>query len=319
MKKWIVPGLCLYCLFTLFFFGCKTPPKDTTPAEQPDSTGQAVVETTDNTGVVQPAGSDLTAANAKLLEQAAAARKKAVDAGAQRNLPKELAAIDKESRDLQSAYKAGGDPAEFNKKMSDIVYRYKALEQASYAYADRKKITDMDFVKYAKKEYDEADKDFRKAESMLKSGASGKDLYDISKKSADGYRSVIKAGYKVLAETERDKVAALKQKADEVKSSVADKNGYTGAVAFYTRANQELQSGQTEKAYNNYVTCYGMLDKVYQGVLKKRAAAEEAMARAKRRVEESDAVAVKADAIAPVEQVEALDALDNTKSGQGAQ
>ena len=61
-----------------------------------------------------------------------------------------------------------------------------------------------------------------------------------------------------------------------------------------------------------------MLSKVYEDVLKKRAAAEEAMARAKRRVEDADAVAVKADSIAPIEKVESLDPAAN-ESVQEAQ
>ena len=58
---------------------------------------------------------------------------------------------------------------------------------------------------------------------------------------------------------------------------------------------------------------------MYQAVLKKRAAAENAMERAKRRVEEADAVAEKADNTVPVDQVEALAPVDNASSAQEAQ
>ena len=49
---------------------------------------------------------------------------------------------------------------------------------------------------------------------------------------------------------------------------------------------------------------------MYARVSKKRAEAEEAIARAKRRVEESEAIAEKADNLVPIEKVEALDSED---------
>ena len=52
------------------------------------------------------------------------------------------------------------------------------------------------------------------------------------------------------------------------------------------------------------------LSDVYARVSKKRAEAEEAIARAKRRVEESEAIAEKADNLVPIEKVEALDSED---------
>ena len=303
MKKWIVSLLSLYCLFALFLAGCKTPPKDETP-----------VQTSDNTEVVQ-SGTDVKSAAEKLKTQMSAARKKAVDAGAARYFPDELPVVDTAASEARSVYDAGGSPADFNRKASDIVYQYNALEQASVAYSTRKKVNDMKFADSD----DAAEQAFAKAEKMFNEGAAGKDLYAQMKTAADKYNAVLNAGYKGLAEKERDKVLELKQKADAVKTGVADKNGYASAVAFYTRANQELQSGQAEKAYNDYISAYGALDKVYQAVLKKRAAAENAMERAKRRVQEADAVAEKADSTVSVEQVEALAPVDKASSAQEAQ
>ncbi|WP_428769411.1 hypothetical protein V1L52_10375 [Treponema sp. HNW] len=317
MKKRIMPALCLCSLLTLFWIGCKTPPKDTPAVPEEQTTVVEQPETVEQTGTVQDTGADVRAANAKLIEELNAARKKAVAAGADRYFRSELTAVDTESRNAQNAYKDGGDPAEFKTKASDIVYKYKALEQASLASTARKKINEMNFAGYAASEYNAAEKAAGKAQEMFKSGASGKDLSAQTQKVLDGYNAVLKAGYKVLAEKEREKVIEIKDKADAIKAGVADKTGYANAVAFFTRGNQELKSGQNEKAYNNFVTCRGMIDKVYQDVLKKRAAAEEAMARAKRRVEDADAVAVKADGIAPIEKVEALDSASN-ESGQEA-
>ena len=110
-----------------------------------------------------------------------------------------------------------------------------------------------------------------------------------------------------------------KKKADEIKASVADETGYANAVAFYTRAEQEFKTGENENAYNNFVACYGMLEPVYRDVAKKRALAEEALARARRRVEESDAMAAKADSMVPIEKVESLEPIENTQAVKGAQ
>lgn len=311
MKKRIIPAVFFCSLLTLFWIGCKTPPENTPAAPEDQSTPVETVTQTDT-------GSDLKSVNAKLIQELNTARKKAVAAGAERHFRTELTAVDTASREAQDAYKDGGDPSEFNTKATDIVHRYKALEQAALAAEARAKINEMNFAAYASSEYNAAEKDALKLREMFGSGANGKDLSAQAQKTLDGYNAVLNAGYKVLAEKEREKVIEIKDKADAIKAGVADKNGYANAVAFFTRGNQELKSGQNEKAYNNFVTCRGMIDKVYQDVLKKRAAAEEAMVRAKRRVEDADAVAVKADSIAPIEKVEALDSAAN-ESVQEAQ
>lgn len=309
MKKRIISAVCFCSLLTLFLIGCKTPPKDTpaVPEEQSTSVESGTA-----------AGSDLKTANAELIRELNAARKKAVAAGADRYLRDELAVVDVASGEAQAVYKDGGDPAEFNTKASDILYQYKALEQAALAAAARKKINELNFADYAASEYNAAEDASRKVGEMFNAGANGKSLFGQAQKALAGYNAVLNAGYKVLAEKERDKVIEIKDKADGIKAGAADKAGYANAVAFFTRGNQDLKSGENEKAYNNFVSARDMLSKVYEDVLKKRAAAEEAMARAKRRVEDADAVAVKADSIAPIEKVESLDPAAN-ESVQEAQ
>lgn len=318
MKKRIIPAVCFCSLLALFWIGCKTPPKDT-PATPEDQSTPVETVAQEDTAADTGSSSDLKTANAKLIQELNAARKKAVAAGADRYLRNELTVVDIASREAQAVYKDGGDPAEFNAKASDLLYQYKALEQAALAAAARKKIHEMNFAGYAASDYDVAEKAARKAEEMFNAGASGKELFAQTEKVLAGYNAVLNAGYKVLAEKERERVIEIKDKADGIKAGVADKTGYANAVAFFTRGNQELKSGENEKAYNNFVTSREMLDKVYQDVLKKRAAAEEAIARAKRRVEDADAVAVKADSIAPIEKVESLDSVENTNSVQEAQ
>lgn len=310
MKKRIMPAVILCSLLTLFWIGCKTPPKDTSVPEDQSTQGKTVTQT--------DAGSDLKSVNAKLIEELNAAREKAVAAGAERYLRDELTVVDTASGEAKAVYKDGGDPAEFNAKASDILYQYKALEQAALSLSARAKINEMNFAAYASSEYNEAEKAANKAGEMFNTGSDGKALFEQTQKALAGYNAVLNAGYKVLAEKERERVIEIKDKADAIKAGVADKNGYANAVAFFTHGNQDLKSGENEKAYNNFVTSRGMIDKVYQDVLKKRAIAEEAMARAKRRVEDADAVAVKADSIAPIEKVEALDSAAN-ESVQEAQ
>ena len=130
MKKRIISAVCFCSLLTLFLIGCKTPPKDTpaVPEEQSTSVESGTA-----------AGSDLKTANAELIRELNAARKKAVAAGADRYLRDELAVVDVAAGEAQAVYKDGGDPAEFNTKASDILYQYKALEQAALAAAARKK------------------------------------------------------------------------------------------------------------------------------------------------------------------------------------
>ncbi len=306
MKKRMVRSTCFCCLFALFLFGCKTPPKK--EAEPP-----APVQT------IKDSGAEEHKTNGMLEAQIAEARQKAVDAGAESFFPNELTVVDIAYREAQTVKDAGGDAAEFDKKAADILEQYRALEQAALAADARKKINDMNFAGYAQADYDAAEKAFSGIEQLFNTGADGKDLYAQAKTAADRYRSVLNAAYGALAQKEREKVIALKKKADEIKASVADETGYANAVAFYTRAEQEFKTGENESAYNNFVTCYGMLEPVYRDVAKKRALAEEALARAKRRVEESDAMAAKADSMVPIEKVESLEPIENTQAVKGAQ
>ena len=300
MKKRILPGLCLCCLFALFLSGCKTPPKDEAQPAKPAQTKTAQQGQTDS----------LKKANEDLIRQIEEARVKAVEAGAEKYFPDELKSVDTASGKARSSYDNGGKPEDFNKTATDILYQYKALEQAALAYGAREKINELGFARYAQDEYNAAEDAAAKAENMFKNGAAGKDWFMQTKAASDGYRSVLNAGYKILAEQKRKEILELKAKADAIKSAVADKEGYANAIAFYTRGDQDLKSGDAESGYNNFVACYDALSDGYARVSKKRAEAEEAIARAKRRVEESEAIAEKADNLVPIEKVEALDSED---------
>ena len=71
MKKRILPGLCLCCLFALFLNGCKTPPKDEMQSTKPASTQSATAQ--------QGQAGSLKKANEDLIRQIEEARAKAVE------------------------------------------------------------------------------------------------------------------------------------------------------------------------------------------------------------------------------------------------
>lgn len=317
MKKWMVTGVFICCMLTLFLSGCATPPEETIeePIEQVQPVEPVVVEPepVELPKPVEPVV-DLTAENNALIAEGAAARELAIAAGAERYLPDELLIIDIAAREAQVVYEDGGDSVVFNEIASDVVYQYMALEQAALGSAMQQRIDELGFENYNVEQYAIGVEAALKTEELFSSGAIGKDLYEQAKKSADAYRLVLKAGFLALAQTERDKFLQIKEKADAIKAGIADKEGYANAVAFFSQASAHLLEEEHEGAYNNFVISNTSMTKVHEDVSKKRAAAEEAMARAKRRTEEASEAAAKADTIVPLGDVEALNAIETANT-----
>lgn len=301
MKKWMVKGICIGSMLTLFLSGCATPPEE--PTDQIEQVEPALFD-------IDPNDSDALIAGGKK------ARELAIVAGAEQYFPDELLVVDIVAREAQVVYEEGGDSVVFNGIAFDTVYQYMALEQASLSSVNRQRIDELGFESYNPEQYAVGMEAALQIEALFSSGAMGRDLYEQSKKSADAYMLVLKAGFIVLGETERDEFLEAQKNADAIKSGVADKEGYTNAVAFFTQADANLLEDDPESAYNNFIIGTDKIIEVYEGVSIKRVAAEEAIARAKYRTEVADEIAAKADTRAPLVDVEALDATDTVQEGE---
>ncbi len=280
MKKWILAGTCV---FVLFFSACKT---------------------TDDAG-------SLAEQNELLKVDIEDARARAIAAGAEEYFPNELTVVDVASTEAHVVYEEGGDEKAFNKAATDILDQYRALEQSSIAASTRDRIDELDFVGYDPASYDAGEVALAKATELFNSGADGKTYYDESKKAADAYLLVLNKGFSTLANEERGKFLEVKAQADGIKAGVADKDNYSAAVVFFTQGDNDLKSNNPENALENFRIARTNMTNVYETVVEKRMLAEEAIERAKQRTAQAEEVAVAADAIVPLADVEALDAESN--------
>jgi hypothetical protein len=302
------------CFFAVFItFGCKSAPEEA-PVPEVENTEEVVEVVPDPVPVVQPevveseveedSSPDYIADNQALEKSVLEARNNAIAAGAQLYFPDELGVIDVAAIETQTVYKEGGSPEDFNKKATDLLYMYKAIEQACFAAADWEKINGFDFAQYNTEAYESGNQSSEKVREMFKSGSSGKEIYDEVLNAVNSYDSVLYSAYLVKANEEKTAVTTIKNKADEIKASVSEKANYQNAVVFYTQAESDLVADKPEVAYSNFVKSHTMFREIYDRVFEKRQAAEEAIARAKARTQESDTIALSADEVAPLEEIE---------------
>ncbi len=277
MRKWILAGMCV---LALSLSACKS---------------------TDGVG-------DLATQNEQLKLDIEGARERAVAAGAEHYFPVELDVVDVVSSEAHVVYEEGGDEKEFNKAATDILNQYRALEQSAIAATSRDRIDALGFVDYDPASYEAGGLALDKATDLFNSGADGKEYYDAAKEAADAYLLVLNTAFASLANEERNKFLAIKAQADQIKAGVADKDNYSAAVVFFTQGDNDLKTNNAESAYENFKIALTDMTFVYETVVEKRMLAEEAIERAKQRTAQAEEVAVAADSIVPLADVEALDA-----------
>ncbi len=295
MKKLIITAMC-FALLVLA--GCKTPPEEV--PETPDVTEVKPEDTTDNT---------IAEANDTLMQDIVKARQMAVAAGAEEYFSDELLVVDVASTEAHAVYEDGGDEEAFNETATNVLYQYRALEQASIAAKAGAKITEMGFESYDSDGFAAGNTASEAALRLFNSGASGKEVYDEAKKAADAYNTVLFTAFTSLADEKRVSFLDVKEMADEIKAGVADSQNYNGAVVFFTQGDQDLVSKNPESAYKNFSIAADSMTTVYETVAEKRRLAQEAMDRAKRRIEDAEDVATAADTQVPLADVESLDSI----------
>ncbi len=309
MKKLIITAMCITLLVLT---SCNTPP------EEPVETTEATTTEVPQVEPVETTEDSLVAENEKLIADIEKAREMAIAAGAEQFFSDELMVVDVAATEAQSVYVAGGDEKAFNESANDILYQYKALEQAALAAKADARIAQMGFASYNEDKYAEANLASQTAFDLFNSGADGKSIYDEVKKASDAYMQVLNTAFSSLANEEREKFLGVKEQADEIKAGVADKSNYNNAVVFFTQGDADLLSEKPENAYNNFSVATESMTVVFETVAEKRRVAQEAMDRAKRRLEDADEVASTADTIVPLSDVESLTPIaeESTQGGE---
>ncbi len=265
------------------FFSCGSTPTaepevDTTEAQAPKEDKEETVT------------EDFTQANQTLLAQADAARQKAIDAGAEKYFPEVLAADDKYYDDVKN--NISSRPAEDHSAgIKEVITRYEALATASYAKE----------LKLKADEFGVSDTGGERAISNFESSDKGSDMRNHADNAFEIYSKLLLAHMGTMAKSERNAALEAKKKADSVKAGVAKKTEYKAASDTFKKADSSYVTKDLEGAYKGYHSAKNAFNGLYESIAEKRAAAQAAIERAKKRVAEAESYTIEADSIAPIQ------------------
>ena len=290
MKKIIVPVL-LAAVFSFTFTSCGSTPKtdDTTT-----STIQDKVNDVENK-VEDAANAD----NSSALEKTEAARKAAIEAGADKIAQEQFSAADALYDSLKNQSETGLD---ISIPLGDVEKRYLALTAYANALENRKKIEANDLISYDENSYNEGCAALSEFENLNSStNLLGTLMFDKANMANGKFINVLNKAYKQLAKEARVDAFKAKKDADAVKAGVAAKAEYTKAAEEFKAGDQNYAMQNAESAYTHYLKSTEQFAAVAEKVAEKRAAAQKAIDEAKAKVEAAANYATKADQEKPLE------------------
>ena len=290
MKKIIVPVL-LAAVFSFTFTSCGSTPKtdDTTT-----STIQDKVNDVENK-VEDAANAD----NSSALEKTEAARKAAIEAGADKIAQEQFSAADALYDSLKTQSETGLD---ISIPLGDVEKRYLALTAYANALKNRKKIEANDLISYDENSYNEGCAALSEFENLNSStNLLGTLMFDKANMANGKFINVLNKAYKQLAKEARVDAFKAKKDADAVKAGVAAKAEYTKAAEEFKAGDQNYAMQNAESAYTHYLKSTEQFAAVAEKVAEKRAAAQKAIDEAKAKVEAAANYATKADQEKPLE------------------
>ncbi|WP_294430422.1 hypothetical protein [uncultured Treponema sp.] len=289
MKRYLFTLICAASIIP--FISCGSTP--TVEPEPPKAEEPApVVEepTPEPEPEPQPPAEDFSQANEALLAQADSARAKAIEAGAEKYFRDVLSADDKFYESVKAEIKAN-PTADHSEKIKEVIVRYEALATASLAKE----------MKLKADEFGLADADAEKALSDFEASENGNGMRENADKALSAYSALLLKKLGEMAKTERSAALEAKKNADSVKAGVAKKTEYAEASATFKKADSSFASKDLEGAYKGYRSAKNAFTKLYELIAEKRAAAQAAIERAKKRVAEAENYTKEADTIAPLE------------------
>lgn len=250
--------------------------------------------------VEEPASDDFSQANEALLAKADAARQKAIDAGAEKYFPDVLAADDGFYDGVKNGVKENPS-ADHSEKINEVITRYEALATACMAKELKEKADELGL----------SDAEAEKALADFEASDNGADMRTNAEKALSAYSALLLKQLAAMAKTERNAALEAKKKADSVKAGVAKKAEYTAASNTFKKADSDFVTKNLEGAYRGYRSAKGTFLNLYETIAEKRAAAQAAIERAKKRVVEAENYTIEADSIAPLQgEVEGIEKED---------
>ena len=225
----------------------------------------------------------------------AKARKKAVDAGADKLVPDRLALADT-YRDKSKQVYEKGDIYGSVSAGKDAWDRYKILETLALAHGMQMEADENNFFTLDPDTY------------MLaaEAGNNSVDLYDEGKlvnsqTQADaalaGFKQVLKGGWAGSAESRASTARDQRSAAQDVKADVAARSDFSAADSVYNQAHVALRAENYAEAAKLFDESGRLFGIAHDKALEKRTIAEEALRRSQQKLAESEVLAQNADDI----------------------
>lgn len=283
LKAKILLTASFLCVSSILWWGCGSAPA-------PEKT-----DLTENNA----ADDEAAKAAADALAKAESSRQAAIEAGAQEAAPDEFAAADAALASLKAKAAAGED---VSKDLSDIATCYDALSEYSQALAAKKEIDDNGWASHNQTEYDKGEEALAQTKTLLtQDGVSAKELYDKAHTANDAYAKVLDGVYREKAQKERTEAFKAKRNADSVYAGVSQKERYGSAVESFRNGDRQYTFHHAKTAYSNYVKAHEEFDALYTDISASMAEADRAIQAAKKKRDESAALARQADKTKPID------------------
>ncbi len=305
--------VCIFVVIALTVFSCKSAPTEEPVQEQPTVEAPVEVKPVEpviekpapepvivETAVEEPVKEDKTAQITELGDSIAKARQKAIESGAQVYVPEVLSVLDQQLDEAVTMFENAEDQDVVLSKGYALLDYYAALEKVCLALTLQARIEGFSFQSYDADSYNTGLESLSNTEKLYLEGSESSLVKEQADIAFTKFKAVIDAAFRILAQSKRSDALLVRADADAIKAGAADKSGYNSAMLKFTTAESKMAEKDFENAYNLYVDSHNALLEIYERVLVKRKAAEEAIARAKSKNDAVDRYALEADSIAPL-------------------
>lgn len=297
MKKQF--AFALFALTSLLFIACGSTKVEAVPEDETETT--KVEEKQENQKEDKKEEvADFSASNAELLEKVEAARKAAIEAGAEKYYKAFLAETDVKYAGVKINVKVNPS-ANYTEDLNDLIKRYESMEYAALAMGLKEKASglnssDLDAATLKK------GSDALAKYSELTNGGASSDLLAQAKLAYQSYSDLVNKGFSAMAGRERKAALEAKKNAESVKAQVAKKTkeDYKKAADTFKKADSSYSLKKIEPAYNGYKASKEAWTTMFEIVKKDREETEARLAAAKQKVLEAEQAALAADTEAPL-------------------
>ena len=173
---------------------------------------------------------------------------------------------------------------------------YETLTAGLAAYALRWEIVDHRLDGFVRREMDQADYSLDRAVEFFAAG----DIASAAEKANEArflYEMALTAAWEAQITERRASAMAVRQTALDLRANVAVRNDFANAQSIFNNAEAAFRARRFVEAGRLYQECTDMFEAVILMTLERRQAAQEAMARADERIEESEETARSAEII----------------------